>query len=174
MVEIFRMTVRFHTTVLVALLGIGASGALSAEESRKHWGDVGEWGVFVDMENNNGCLIEKEFPDGTLVRIGKLPVQHAGYFTALNKAWTHIDTTMEDQYYFDFGDVLFAGEVVGVVEGEWHGGYAFFNNPEFLQDLGVKTQITIEGTRRIPLSVELKGTQRAIAELERCQAAQKS
>ena len=66
----------------------------------------------------------------------------------------------------------FAGEVVGMIEGDWHGGYAFFNHPEFIDEIGAKSEVTIEGSRRVPLSVSLKGSQQAIAELGRCQSAQ--
>ena len=45
----------------------------------------------------------------------------------------------------------FAGEVVGMIEGDWHGGYAFFNNPEKIDEMGAKSEITIEGLRRVPL-----------------------
>ncbi|MGB5170861.1 MAG: hypothetical protein WBN69_05480, partial [Eudoraea sp.] len=121
----------------------------------------------------NGCLIQKLYPDGTLVRLGQLPAENGSYFAALNQDWTHIDESMNDQFYFDFGDELFVGEVVGLIEGDWHGGYAFFNNPEFIEDIGAKSKITIEGSRRVPLSVSLKGTQNAIAALGRCQSEQK-
>lgn len=143
------------------------------QASLEKWGDAGEWEVFVDQAKNDGCLIQKLYPDGTLVRLGRLPAENGSYFAALNQDWTQIDESMSEQFYFDFGgDDLFSGEVVGMIEGDWRGGYAFFNNPEFIDDIGAKSEIKIEGSRRVPLSVSLKGTQHAIAELRRCQSEQ--
>ena len=160
--------------ILLALLGF-ATPSLSDSTppaSFEKWSDAGEWEILVDRTKKNGCLIQKLYPDGTLVRLGQLPAERGSYFAALNRDWTHIDESMSDQFYFDFGDELFAGEVVGMIEGDWHGGYAFFNNPEFIDEIGAKSEITIEGSRRVPLNISLKGTQSAIAELGRCQSAQ--
>lgn len=160
--------------IFLAVLGIASPSfsEATAPASFEKWGDAGAWEVLVDRAKANGCLIQKLYPDGTLVRLGQLPAENGSYFAALNRDWTHIDETMSDQFYFDFGDELFAGEVVGMIEGDWHGGYAFFNNSEFLDEIGEKSEITIEGSRRVPLSVSLKGSQQAIAELGRCQSAQ--
>ena len=161
--------------ILLAFLGFSTPSLSdsAAPTSFEKWGDAGEWEVLVDRAKNNGCLIQRLYPDGTLVRLGQLPAEDGSYFAALNRDWTHIDESMSDQFYFDFGDDLFVGEVVGMIEGDWHGGYAFFNNPEFIDEIGAKSDITIEGSRRVPLSVSLKGTQHAIAELGRCQSEQK-
>jgi len=161
--------------ILLAILGFSTPSIsdTAAITSFEKWGDAGEWEVLVDRAKANGCLIQKLYPDGTLVRLGQLPAENGSYFAALNQDWTHIDESMNDQFYFDFGDELFVGEVVGLIEGDWHGGYAFFNNPEFIEDIGAKSKITIEGSRRVPLSVSLKGTQNAIAALGRCQSEQK-
>jgi hypothetical protein len=161
--------------ILLAVVGFTTPclSESAAPSSLEKWGDAGEWEVFVDSSKNNGCLIQKLYPDGTLVRIGQLPAENGSYFAALNRDWTHIDESMSDQFYFDFGDDLFVGEVVGMIEGDWRGGYAFFNNSEFIDGIGAKSEIIIEGSRRVPLNVSLKGTQRAIAELGRCQSEQK-
>jgi len=165
-----------HIRHFILLAGLGLAtpsfSESTAPTSLEKWGDVGEWEVLVDRAKNDGCLIQKTFPDGTLVRLGQLPAEDGSYFAALNQDWTHIDESMSDKFYFDFGDELFAGDVVGMIEGDWHGGYAFFNNPEFINDIGAKSEITIEGSRRVPLNVSLKGTQNAIAELGRCQSEQ--
>ncbi len=64
------------------------------------------------MAKNNGCLIQKLYPDGTFVRLRQLPAEGGSYFAALNRDRTHIDKSMSVQFCFDFGDELFAGGVV--------------------------------------------------------------
>ena len=162
----------FQKIVFVSVLGLGTPSLSEAQTPLENWGTSGDWEVLVDKSKSNGCLMQKTYLDGTLVRLGQLPAENGSYFAALNRDWTHIDATMKDEFYFDFGDELFSGEVVGIVEGAWHGGYAFFNNPEFIEYIGAKTEVTIEGSRRVPLKLNLKGSQRALAELMRCQSEQ--
>lgn len=154
------------------VLALSHTPSALADHHLTSWREVGEWSVFVDANVGHGCFMEKTFKDRTRVRLGKLPKENGAFFSASNKEWDHIEEGSSDEFYFDFGDELFKGQIEAKIEGDWYGGYAFFNNPEFLEFLATKTTLTIAGSRRIPLDIDLSGTKRAIDELGRCQAAQ--
>ncbi|MGB5171269.1 MAG: hypothetical protein WBN69_07555, partial [Eudoraea sp.] len=82
--------------ILLAFLGFATASFSDSTDptSFQKWGDAGEWEVLVDRSRNNGCLIQKLYPDGTLVRLGQLPAENGSYFAALNQDWTHIDESM--------------------------------------------------------------------------------
>jgi len=114
--------------------------------------------------------MEKTFEDGTLVQVGYVPDRHGGFFAAYNPAWTNIENDAIGTLQFDFGKSLFGGKYVGIATAGRYGGYAFFNNPEFIKEFGRRNSVTIKGDKKHSLNFSLKGTSKAINAVRGCDA----
>ena len=157
---------KFGIVTLVLLSGLCTKGA-EAQEFKK-WGDAGEWQILVDATVGNGCLIEKTFEDGSRMRMGHLPEQEAAYLSVVNKSWTHIKEVDTVVVHFDLDGVVFGGDVEYLIEDEWRGGYAFFNNPALVDEFAQKNKMTITGPSNQPVSYSLDGTSAALVALKKC------
>jgi hypothetical protein len=148
------------------LLTLYSNNALA--EDFKKWGDAGSWRVFVDASVGNGCLIEKTFEDGSRMRMGHLPEKDGAYLSVVNKSWTHIEEAETVVVHFDLDGVVFGGDVEYLIEGDWRGGYAFFNNPALVDKFARKNLMTITGPSNQPVSYSLTGTTAALSALHEC------
>lgn len=153
------------------LSGLAGIPLASFAESET-WGVSGNWQLSVDALAGNGCFMERQFDDGIMVRLGNLP-QREGYFLAvLSQSWIDIVEGETAGIDVDFTDDLFAGEAVGIVEGEWHGGHIFFNNPEFLDLFARSDALAVGLTGQEMFEIPLDGTSKALVELRTCQKSQ--
>ena len=152
------------------LLGLCASPAVA--EDLKKWGDVGAWQVFVDSAVGNGCFIERTFDDGSRMRMGDLPDRNGNFLSVVNKGWTGIKEVDTVIVHFDLDGVVFGGDVDYVIDGDWRGGFAFFNNPALLTEFARKNTMTITGPANQPVSYSLKGTSNALKSLDQCRKEQ--
>jgi len=155
----------------IAALAIAAGTAASAEEIST-WGEAGGWAILIDPKVGNGCLMEKHFEDGTLVQIGAVPNREGGFFAAYNPEWTDIEDGATGTVKFDFPDIVFAGEVVGVARDDVFGGYAFFDNPNVPMEFAKRNQMTVIGSSGRTVEISLAGTAKAIQAVKACQAKQ--
>ena len=142
-------------------------GSAYAEDLIK-WKDAEEWHIFVDADVGNGCLMEKLFEDGSRMRIGYLPEREGGFLSVANQSWTEMTEEKNFTVRIDLDDVAFGGEVENIVDDNWRGGYAFFNNPAFLDEFARRNEITITGPKNQPVSYSLAGTSKALAALKEC------
>ena len=151
-----------------------AAGAQPVEAQTGHtkWGESGNWEILIDPDVGDGCYMETTFDDGTLVQIGFVPNRDGGFVALYNPAWTNIEDGVVGTVQFDFEKSLFGGDYVGVVEGELHGGYAFFNNPEFVSEFGRRNTVSIKADKGGTFDVSLKGTSRAINAVRSCHTEQ--
>ena len=90
------------------LLGISAS-QVAAEDVTK-WGEVGGWQVFVDAAVGNGCFIERNFDDGSRMRMGDLPNRDGNFLSVVNKEWTGIEEVDTVIVHFDLDGVVYVGD----------------------------------------------------------------
>ncbi len=150
-----------------ALAGAACAGSL------QDYGTSGEWAIKVDPGNGSGCLMERSFESGTLVQVGIVPDAAGAFFAAYNETWTHIVEGDTGNLLFDFGDTRFQGEVVGAMYDGVPGGYAFFNNPEFVSEFGKRLSVTLHGADGGTEKVDLTGSKRAIEAVKECQDARK-
>lgn len=150
------------------------ANAASSEQTLSHdvWGEAGGWNVKIDPSVSNGCYIERNLEDGTLVRVGYVPDRKGGFFAAYNAAWTNIKEGVAGTIQFDFGQSRFEGEYIGDIVADLRGGYAFFNNPEFLQEFGKRNDVSIKGDGEDALAFKLSGTAKAINAMQTCDAEQ--
>ena len=147
------------------------AGMVSASDLPK-WGDSGDWDIHIDPAAGNGCFMEKSYPDGSLVRFGRIPLKEGGFFSALNITWTQVQPGVENDVKFDFDGVRFSGKAVGIAEGLMQGGYVFFDDPNIAMEFAGKNTMTILGTREGDIVLPLKGTGAAVAKVRECQLMQ--
>lgn len=157
------------TTIAVILM---AAEAVTAAEEIKTWGESGDWSILVDPTVGNGCLAQRIFDDGTQVQIGAEPSRDGGFFAAYNAGWTNIEEGETGIVSFDFGDARFAGDVVGRLWDGLPGGYAFFDNPNFVTEFGKRNSVKISGEKGRLVEIDLSGTKRAIDAVLACQKEQ--
>lgn len=136
------------------------------------WTDIGDWKILVDIDTGNGCYMQKDYEDGSRVELGVLPEREGAFVAVLNKDWSDLEAGTTGTLNFDIDGELFAGDADVIVDGDWYGGSAFFNNPEFVTDFGKKNSLTVSGDGGRSVTINLKGTSRAINEVKECQKAQ--
>lgn len=162
----------FMSGVMMAGVVFANTQIAAAQSQHEKWGRSDSWTIQIDPEVGNGCYMEKTFEDGTLVQIGFVPDREGGFFAAYNPAWTSLEDRVTGTLRFDFGATLFGGEYIGVVTKTHYGGYAFFNNPKFVTELGKRNEVTISGSNGSALNLSLKGTSKAINAVRSCDAEQ--
>lgn len=151
---------------------LASSQEIQAQTDHKKWGESGAWTILIDPDVGNGCYMENTFEDGTLVQVGFVPDRKGGFFAAYNAAWTNIEDGSAGTVQFDFEKSLFAGDYIGVVKADLPGGYAFFNNPEFIKEFGKRNTVSIAGDKGNALDFKLTGTMKAINAVRNCDAEQ--
>lgn len=164
-----QMSVRLMR-VLISALCLCASPLFASDLAL--WGDFGAWSVLVNPATGNGCFAQKTFEDGTLVQIGAEPSRNGGFFAAYNADWDSIETGASGTVQFDFGDALFAGNVVGRNQDGLPGGYAFFDNPNFVTEFAKRRSVKISGESGSMVEIDLGGTKTAIDSVLACQEEQ--
>jgi len=167
-----------NSVLILWLVSAAASGAnaQSDQSDTAHvaWGDAGGWSIMIDPTVGNGCYMERTTEDGTLVQVGLVPQSDGGFFAAYNAAWQALAEETGGTLYFDFGETLFGGEYVIETKGDLVGGYAFFNNPQFIDEFGRRNEVIIEGERGNALDFKLTGTLKSIKAVRDCDAEQES
>ena len=153
---------------ILVLLFCALAGTTLAQ-GVQDYGVSGDWAIKVNPENGNGCFMQKSFESGTLVQIGFVPDKEGAFFAVYNAEWTNIVAGDTSQLLFDFGDSRFQGAVVGVLLDEVPGGYAFFDNPAFASEFGKRLSVTLHGQSGRTETIDLAGSQRAIAAVKDCQ-----
>ena len=133
--------------------------AVSAEEV---WQTVGDWSIMVSTNNSSRCFASRTLDDGSEVQMGTEPTLDGGYFAIYNAEWTHIEDGQSGTVEFDFGTSRFGGEMMGKVQNGMPGGYAFFNNPAFVQAIARSQTAKITGSQGNVFELDLTGTAKAI------------
>ena len=158
--------------VIMAALAGATIAPVWAEESISDWGSSGDWRVRINAAAGNGCFIEKDFDDGIQMRFGFLPAQEGGFISATSEAWTDLTAGQTGIVKFFTSEEKFAGEVEMIEQGARRGGQAFFNNPAFLIEVAKRNSLRVVGPSGREFEIALKGSAKAITEMERCQAEQ--
>jgi len=156
--------------ILIAIMCIVGVSASASELTS--WEEIGTWEVLVDPAVGNGCLAQRVFDDGTLVQIGAEPARNGGFFAAYNAEWSDIKDGATGIVNFDFGDARFAGDVVGRINQNLPGGYAFFDNPNFVTEFGKRQSVKVTGESGRLVEIDLTGSKRAIEAVLACQKEQ--
>ena len=71
----------FRPTALAAAAALFLAAPLTAQDQLPplpQWGTAGDWVIRIDPAVGNGCVADRNFPDGTLMQIGALPERSGG------------------------------------------------------------------------------------------------
>ena len=153
--------------IAILTLSVMPVSALAADV----WQTVGDWTILINTEGTGKCFASRELDDGSEVQIGAEPTLDGGYFAIYNEAWTHIEEGQDGTVEFDFGTARFGGEANGRIENGKPGGYAFFNNPAFVQKFARSQTVKIIGSQGNTFELDLTGTSKAIRGVLACQDA---
>ena len=154
---------RFFAVILI----LQATPVLASDA--KVWKTVGDWTIRISDDDVGRCYASRILDDGSEVQIGTEPTLDGGFFAVYNASWTHIKEGAKGEVEFDFGESRFGGEAVGKVKDGVPGGYAFFNNPAFVQDFSRRQTVKVTGKNGAEFDMDLTGTSRAVRSVLACQ-----
>jgi hypothetical protein len=133
------------------------------------WDEVEGWDIRIDPTLGNGCLIQAEFEDGSLVRIGLDRTRDAGYVTAFNGAWGDIEEGAEYPISFDLDGQSYDGTAVGLYLNDVPGADITFDNADFLIDIAARQTMTLHADGTEVMAIDLTGSAAALESMFACQ-----
>jgi hypothetical protein len=156
----------------IGTLALGVLILAITVANAEDWGQEGEWRIEIDPDAGPGRLMSRTFEDGMMVELGYAADRNGGFFAAYSPDWTQLETGTSGKVEFHFDDVGFGGDIDLVEKNGLKGGYAFFDNPEFVAEFAKRNKVVVVGPNGGEVTVSLKGTSRAIQAVKACQAKQ--
>ena len=155
----------------VSLVMVGCAGAAMAQDLVPY-SEAGGWTVAVDPTLGNGCLLTSDFEDGSTVRIGFDATQGNGYVAAFNDGWGEIEDGTVYPVSFLLDDEHYDGQAHGIHLNDVPGALITFDSTDFLVDLAKRNVMVLQHNGADVMSIDLSGSDDAIAETIACQQAQ--
>jgi len=158
-------------SVLAATLAgfIALPATVAVAQDLQHWGSSDFWDVLIDPSLGNGCLIQSEFEDGSVVRIGLDRITGFGYVTAFNDAWGDIqDGTMYPVSFMLDGE-QFDGEAKGIYLNGVPGADIEFDSSDFFMGIAAHQTMTLSHDGAEVMSIDLTGTMAGLDAVLTCQ-----
>ncbi len=149
------------------VLVLAASGAMA--QDLQPWGASDYWDVLIDPSLGNGCLIQSEFQDGSLVRIGLDQVAGGGYVTVFNTAWGEIEEGVLYPVTFDLDGESYEGEAKGMYLNDVPGADIAFDSVDFFMGIAKYQTMTMYHDGAEVLSIDLTGTMAGLDAVLTCQ-----
>ena len=128
----------------------------------------------IDPSLGNGCLIQGEFQDGSLVRIGLDRNTGSGYVTVFNTAWGDIEDGATYPISFTLDGESFDGEAKGLYLNDVPGADITFDNVDFFMSIAQRQTMTMFHDGNEVLSIDLTGTMAGLQAVLECQDEQLS
>ncbi len=138
-------------------------------QSLEQWGASEYWDVMIDPTLGDGCLIQSEFDDGSVVRIGFDRTEGNGYVTAFNEDWGDIE---EGEWYpvlFELDGQDYEAEARGMYLNGVPGADIPFDSEDFLFDIAAKQTMTLYNESGEVMAIDLTGTFAALEAALECQ-----
>ncbi|MFV1496665.1 hypothetical protein VWY34_16820 [Phaeobacter sp. JH20_02] len=151
--------------LLIGAVHTNAVGAQTLEQ----WGASDYWDVLIDTSLGDGCLIQSEFTDGSVVRIGFDRTEGTGYVTAFNMGWGDIEEGASYPVLFSLDGQDYDADATGIYLEDVPGADIAFDNPDFLFDLAIKQTMTLYTTEGEVMSIDLTGSYKALEAAIECQ-----
>lgn len=133
------------------------------------YGEASGWAVLIDPTKNMGCLVQAEFQQGELVRIGFDKNKGGGYVTAFHQDWGSIEEGRVYPVLFDLDGQDYQGEGTAVFLGDIPGIQIDFDNLEFFYDIMKKHVMSLFNENGLVMEISLAGTYNAIDFAAECQ-----
>jgi len=158
---------------LAALTLASVAASPASAQDLVYWGQVGVWDVLIDPSLGNGCLIQAEFDNGSLVRIGFDRIDEVGYVTVFNEAWGDIAEGEVYAMAFTLDGQAYEGEGYGFYLGDVPGIDIVFDNEDFLFDIARRRFMTFFNAGGEVMTINLAGTSAGLNAAVVCQNAQR-
>jgi len=152
----------------IAAAVICAASSVDAQ-SLEAWGSSDYWDILVDPTLGDGCLIQSEFEDGSVVRIGFNRRDGGGYVTAFNMAWGDIEEGASYPVLFSLDGQDYDADAIGIYLADVPGADIEFDNPDFLLDIAAKNTMTLYTEQGEVMSIDLTGSYQALEAAIVCQ-----
>lgn len=144
-----------------------ATGA--AAQELEYWGGSDYWDVMIDASMGYGCLIQSEFTDGSVVRVGFDRIEGGGYVTVFNDRWGDIVEGAWYDVWFDLDNEAYEAEAVGLYLAGVPGVDIPFDNPDFLFGIAARYTMTLYNTSGEVMAIDLTGSALALDAALQCQ-----
>lgn len=151
--------------VAVAVISTGSVCAQSLE----YWGEAGGWDVLIDPTLGDGCLIQAEYQDGSLVRIGFDLNEGEGYVTAFNDAWGEIEEGGLYDIAFALDGEVYEGTATGIYLEGVPGADIYFTSSDFLFDIAARYTMELSNDSGPVMTIDLDGTMAGLEAALECQ-----
>jgi len=158
-----------RTILACALVMATASFTPASAQELEPWGSSDYWDVLVDPTLGDGCLIQSEFSDGSVVRIGFDRNQGGGYVTAFNMNWGDIEENAWYPVIFALDGQDYEADARGMYLNGVPGADIPFDNPDFLFDIAAKYTMTLYTDNGEVMSIDLTGSSLALQAAIECQ-----
>ena len=156
------------TGVLTIVMGVSAMPVLA--QDLIEWGSSDYWSVLVDPTLGNGCLIQGEYPDGSLVRVGLDRRDDTGYITVFNANWGDL---VEGEVYpigFSLDGEYFEGQAKGLYLNGVPGADVVFDNVDFFMSIALRQSMTLYNADQAEVTTfDLTGTGAGLEAVLKCQ-----
>ncbi len=136
------------------------------------YSEAGGWTIAVDPTVGNGCLLSSTFEDGSSVRIGFDRNAGNGYVAASNAAWGDITDGSDYPISFLLDEEKYDGNAKGIHLDDLPGVVVTFDSLDFLTDLAARDVMVLQSEGTDVMSIDLSGSDEAIAETIACQDVQ--
>lgn len=155
-------------TIFLGGLFVLAAGAAAADGHV--FAQEAGWNV-INSEALGGCLMEQTQDSGIQVQFGINGKRELGYVALFAREDLGLPDGETRVANFNIDGALFEGEGQTVVTDGFEGGFLYFNNPNFINDIinGEKMVITTEAGTEVP--VDLTGTKAAGDAVLACEVA---
>lgn len=164
------MRIATFATAMILSAAMLASPAKS--QDLVTWGTTDYWDVLIDPGLGNGCLIQTEFTDGSVIRIGFDNEDQTGYMMAFNDVWGDILEGETYEVFYALDAAEYAGMGIGVYLADTPGAYIPFDSADFLLDLAQRQTMTIYNIYGEVMAVDLTGSYDALEAALECQEEQ--
>lgn len=151
---------------------LSLAAGLACAQSLERWGETAGWDILIDPTLGNGCLIQAEYEDGSLVRIGFDHTQDSGYVTVFNGGWGDLEEGATYPVSFALDGEEYEAEGTGMYLEGVPGIDILFDNPDFLVDIARRNAMTMYSEGEEVMAIELGGSSAALQEAIRCDDAQ--
>jgi len=154
----------------IASLAVAAALSTTAfAQQLEPWGTAGGWDIMIDPSLGNGCLIQAEYQDGSVIRIGFDRNEGMGYLTAFNEEWGEIEEGADYGILFDLDGEEYEAVATGIYLNGVPGADIYFDNPDFLFDIAAKYTMRIYNENGLVTAIDLGGTMVGLEGAMECQ-----
>lgn len=162
---------RIWLSVFALLLLLGVRPAASADASSHRWATVGNWEVWVDHTQGDGCFIVRVYERNAAFRVGFTNDTSRGYVFLANDAWKSLVAGSKYPIEIQFDS---KPSWNGNATAEKVGAVTFLNmdftGQKLINDMAHSDSASIKYGGQLIASVRLAGVGPAVDELLRCQS----